>query len=382
MANNSENTEWNLRYGGSRVPVNDTDEYGAPFALGSSDEAWKEGSANKAVYDTITMDNSFPEGDDKINADAGNLDLRHLALYVNPDMLYGYKGDAKSRVPGDQMSYRGYPTQVVNTFTFDLFSGSSGLFINFDGSSGAEEDSIVLVHTLAFKHKLPYDTTYTVEYLINSVSQLKMAIVVGSGKVTPTSYSITELVGVEVSEPVSLPLVTGEVFFSLPIVGLTGDQTFEFNLIEFSSGDPYYGTITDTTTVVTEDTYSQSNNNTELGMCRVLGLQYDPTYILNTCSEVTEYLVGSHPGVTLYRPKDVIVQVGAIMYSDVECTQPAPANKYMWADYSYTVNDSHFYRVVRFMEVGSQGEVVKYYPNISTVGSKYCAVAGTPSGLL
>lgn len=378
MANNSENSDWNDRYGGSRVPVNDTGLPGAPFALGSSLAEWKLGSANKAVYDTITIDKDFPETDDLLNAVDGAIDLAHLALYVIPDMLYGYIGDARNRVPNDQMSYRGYPTPVVADFTLTLESASSGFYINYDGSSGASQDNIVLAHSLTLFHKLPYNTEYTVEYLLNTVSKLKISIVNGIGELNASTYTITEIEGVVVESPEALPLPLGSIFFSLPIEGLAGTQTFQVNLLEFSGSDPYYGAIANQTVAVLEAEYSPTNNWRSLGFSTRLLDSFDMTYYLNTCSEINKlYLTAGISG-ELFISKNDVIQIGTTLYSNSDLTITALPGKYLWTEYAYTTEEGVYFRIQSYVQIGALGVVVLNYPDVSTIGSLYCAIGGPP----
>lgn len=379
MASNAENITWNELYEGARVPVNDTGVPGAPFALSSSDSAWTEGSANKAVYDTVLLNGPFPDTTDKLNAEDGSIDLAHLALYVNSDMLYGYIGDARGKVPGDMMSYRGYPTQVVKDFTLVLDSANSANYINYDGTVGTIGDAIVMKHNLELAHKLPYGSSYIIEYFINTVSKLKIAMTNLIGNVNATAYSIIEIEGVEVLEPVILPLPLEAIYFSLLSDALTGDQTFEVKLVEFSSSNPYYGTIVDQSIIVTEAEYDPGNNWRSLGVSTKLVEPFDMSYYLNTCSEIDKVHLIQGENTELFITASDTLQVGVTLFADNTLIPTAPAGKYIWTTYAYGVIDGVYFRINSYIQLDALGKIVLYYPDVSSIGAMYCAIGGDPN---
>jgi len=172
MANNNDNLEWNTLHGGVRVPINDSGEDGAPFALGSHDVAWEDGSVNKAVKTMMEhQGNSFLPAD-SVDGLAGKLNLAALIKYADKGLMYGFQGDAKGSLGGDMMAYRGYPTVSVN-LTWSLEECVPCYRKLLDGS----DDSSPHVNWIYFpvlaelEQTMPYDVIVSVHIAGNYSSQ-------------------------------------------------------------------------------------------------------------------------------------------------------------------------------------------------------------------
>jgi len=119
--NNNMNSIWNTKYGGKRVPINDSDNDGAPFMwfnLGSSDP-WYAGNVNRAVKaynDDLDIDITPYLTPEELTAyNNGVATLYTLNNVININCTYGYKGDRNGSGFGDTMGARGYPTPKFET---------------------------------------------------------------------------------------------------------------------------------------------------------------------------------------------------------------------------------------------------------------------------
>lgn len=107
---------------GIRVPLDDrglATLHDRPFALGNHIVGWKEGSVNLAVKKLMDVRGETAEAGDVADLNAGKLDIRRLNKYIDKDMLYGYQGDSRNKIPNDLMSFRGYPTYEIIGITYE-----------------------------------------------------------------------------------------------------------------------------------------------------------------------------------------------------------------------------------------------------------------------
>ena len=207
MADNSENSAWNERYDGNRVPINDTPgSYGAPFMLfdKSSQTEWSEGSVNRAVKATYEANGG--DASNNSNLDNGIATLKTMSSYVKIEMVYGVNGTARMSVPDASVQYRGYPTGVINNGSLQVdYFVSKGYnkttsFIDPDGTDNASNTDPNHVYTSIrtipkLKLSLPYEYilkfTCTSNFFESSVEYPEVFIKYNKNENIPSSYSFS-----------------------------------------------------------------------------------------------------------------------------------------------------------------------------------------------
>ena len=172
---------------GIRVPLDDRGSLtnkDRPFALGNHIIGWKEGSANMAVKKLWDIRSGNVDASDLADYNAGILDLRRLNKYIDNDMLYGFNGDARGRVPNDLMSYRGYPTYEITDIVYEsielnqdtvitqntgnekITSMNDNIFNQVVRDYGTtfpitvDNDYVIMSGYVDLKNSVPFDTIY------------------------------------------------------------------------------------------------------------------------------------------------------------------------------------------------------------------------------
>lgn len=242
MAQNSENAAWNAKHNGKRVPINDSGQGGYPFALGSNQPNWSDGSANYAVKSYLDFVGKSFSTEDAADGAAGILDIPRLNRYIFPDLLYGRNGDARGTVIRDAMSMRGYPTGEV-TIDFDKTNCSGCYRVSVDGSAA----DAVLGSWLNFsvqttlKTPLPYDVVNTVviegiyDSAYNQYATIQLKIISGE-----TVSSLVKVAG-DVTWLASdkawfgCNISTGNLYYTLSSVSTNEESTPTYDIIPISS---------------------------------------------------------------------------------------------------------------------------------------------------
>ena len=374
---NTENDVWNDKHNGCRVPINDTGIEGAPAALKSSDPSWERGSINKAVVSTWNLENQFnPE--DVADSNAGVLDLLRCTRYVNKDMLYGFNQDSRGKVPGDAMSFRGYPTAVVAGTEFNVVYANSIKEWSPNGALGEIGEYSILSSKVTLAYKLPYAFQYTIT-LKHWVGEGQFTIStyevqIASGHLTPTHYR-------EVGETTWNTLSGGLVYLSVDTSEFTTDKLYSIiysNVVQ----TPYYNTLSSPNITIELDDYRPPVDP----LYYSIGFAYFTLGIINidcfvnNCNEI----LGDVLGVDVeFNPRELFLQygatvsVGADVFLDIDGINRPMAGKYVWAHYSYSYSGDvdplnpavgdveDIYRITQYIEVNSQGVISKAYTNVT-----------------
>lgn len=101
---------------GLRVPLDNRGTLSTldrPFALFSNDPEWERGSVNKAVKHMATYYGKSIHPDDLADFNAGTMSIPVARKYLMREFICGNSGNSRYKVPGDMMSFRGYPTMDV-----------------------------------------------------------------------------------------------------------------------------------------------------------------------------------------------------------------------------------------------------------------------------
>ena len=362
------NNEWNDKHVNVRVPINNSNENAAFYQLNASPD-WKNGAVGTVVYNTYITTPGYVEHPD-FNALETYLALDFSALlkYVNTDMLYGRLGDARNIVPGNALSFRGYPTGEVNVNAYTLENATSPTYITY---AGIEDPSvsgisfIVLSLALRLKHRLPYPFELTLTLTENGNPEDVVQV-----KINPGNLDITHvrLVGEE-----TYTAVTGSrVWFSRDIALLSGDITY---IISFSDviQAPYYGSLQSVLQVVSEAEYTPGNPSeiTE----RLFWTPYldwshsDFINRVEKCAEITDVELDQlEIGTQLYIKIGETLQIGTTLYTDKDATITASEGTYLYVTYEYTQNiegsDVDIFTINHYFILNTSGQVVYLQTNI------------------
>lgn len=371
---NTENEAWNLLHNGCRVPVNDTGVDGAPAALSSRIPEWANGSLNKAVKTTYELKYEIPE--DMVEAfEAGAVSLRDLGGFVIRPMLYGYMGDARNTMPGSMMSYRGYPTPIINTTLLTKFLASSkGSLLNgtTNGSSGGKWTTVVYGVTVA--EKLPYDTIHTVSADLHSSSGTmnlnSCFVLIASGQNVISAYKLLE------EDPWTY-ITGGKIFFTVNTASLTGQITIETTPSNFLQA-PYHGTLNPISVVLEHAEYNQASPAGYM-----YGLFYRNPSIdnidcfVNSCNKISEAnLFNTSSEVhELYLKNADSLTYGVDVFSNKECTVKATVGRYVMATFLYyhAESDRRIYTIDTIVGVDSSGKISTLHVDISA-GADDCLI--------
>jgi len=116
------NSAWKTAHGGKRVPYNDdgvddSNTYYALFDLGDSDT---EGSINYVVKETAILNGIDVTGYN------GKWEIPTISnSKLKQDMLYGKNGTSRGTAPIDTLSFRGYPTPIIESVVVSASSAYS-----------------------------------------------------------------------------------------------------------------------------------------------------------------------------------------------------------------------------------------------------------------
>lgn len=348
MYSNDDNNEWNANHLGKRVPINDTGIDGAPFTIAGSKD-WLEGSVNNAVYSTHLLKDTPPVYPDEDQATLGVLGIKPLLKYTNKEMLYGYSADARNKIPGDAMSFRGYPTPIITLNTLALISNPSNLAWDYIGNTyGSAGQFVVMSYTPTIKFKVPYNIQYTVELTNGLTSYLIVEVQIASGSLTVTHYRL-------VGEETWIALPDNKIYFSVDSSGLAGSQTFTATITDFIQS-PYYGDLSPVDLIV-----SISGSPP---VASTLG----PAYYGDGLSEFIEYsercreysghdLFPKMGAPTLYLRNIDILKVGTTLYLDETALTPASNGQFMYVVPAYHDSESgeNIYAVIIYLILNSSG---------------------------
>ena len=370
---NALNTIWNEAHNGMRVPINNTGIPGAPAALNASLPEWTDGSINKAVYNAWIQYYTFNDVD-VADAEGGTMDLLRCTRHVIPEMLYGFNGDSRYKTPGDAMSFRGYPTGIVLAHSTNVETPYSEDYWDASGTlvSSAGRYSILSSQVL-LQFKIPYDFQYTVLIKQGTSILFTYEVQIEAGNFVPTHYR-------GVGDTNWIPLSSGKVYFSMDMLGFSGDQVFTIqagNVVQ----EPFYGTLDDIVTTLEEQYY----NPASVPIIQHIGIYYRTASLvniscyINSCSEISgEKLFLDNGGIhsQLYTPFGN-VGLGYDVFIDEFGTVPAPVGQYLGVDYKYLYYPSGsftgvaVYRINRDITVGTLGKITSFYNNV-TAGSDGC----------
>ena len=133
MADNSENSAWNARYDGNRVPGNNhIGSSKAPFALFNQGDSWSEGSFNRAVKATYEINGGDASNNSNLND--GIATMKTLGSYIKIEMMYGVNATSRMSTPEDTMHGRCYPTPVVYTDDYHYIDNFTSYGVTPTGS--------------------------------------------------------------------------------------------------------------------------------------------------------------------------------------------------------------------------------------------------------
>lgn len=382
MLSNAENEEWNLAHNGCRVPINDTGIQGAPAALSSADPEWERGSLNKAVRETYLLSNEIPLIT-KDMFDRGVVDLKTLRSYVTRDMLYGFGGDARGRLPGDMMSFRGYPTPVIVDCITSIFQAGVTHSINVDGLGVTEQSKWLTVqHIVKLKYKLPYDVTYTLTTTLTSKGVTTNPFVF---EVTiPKNSHYIKFYKTPDSEQL-ISTVEGKLYFPINTRLDTENVLFEVALTNVVQA-PYYGILSNSALIIPSTIY----NPIPSPVGYFLGAAYKSPNIpnvacmVNTCNKIKEsYLFTATPELEpylVYMRSGETLTVNTKIYSDSLCTLPHSGGSYVFAKFLYTddTTSTKIYEVKTYVRVSGDGTIYEIYQDLGS-GYDDCWASGVCS---
>lgn len=388
--NNSENVTWNDLHGGARVPINDTDVDGAPFNLNGSDPAWTQGSINKAIYDTHIIGGGTYDEDDAEDSESLNLAFLTQLRYINNDMLYGYNADARNTIPGDFMSFRGYPTATLSQFlTIESKHTTREVLIN--GQEGSSGNFAVFKYVLNSTYKMPYNIDFTITLQINgNTINTDFIYRVEKGFNFITHYRNPNLDEEINGEEIQYwkPVDRG-INISVNVEGLSGDLICTAdNSIVFQA--PYYGNLPLISSIVTEIEYNPVIifPTTSLGVPS-RGVSVDGSMDLTTisnyetrvekCNELvtSELYPRLQRGSFIYIRNEDTLEVGTKLYLDPEgtigCVRDADdIGAHFWAEGSYYSNTlASVFRITRFLMI-DENSIITYFdePGQGYLGEK------------
>jgi len=371
---NSENVDWIAKYkfgeyprlNGGRVPINDTGVPGAPFAALADSALWKEGSVNRAVYQTHIMQGDM-QPEDIDDGTFGTLDFDKLLRYVNKDMLWGFNSDARNKVPGDYMAYRAYPTPILShSFTATPYTTRQELI---DGKAWFSGRYTILKHQLLTAYQVPYDIVYSVDIKVNNVSvETDVEFRINAGSFYTTHYRRTA--NDETEPPEWLPTPRGAIFHSIDTESLTGPLVCTADIL-YITQEPYYGTVPQAGLTVLESEYSPTVPGT------LMAINLNPVYpAMSTkvyeskkaqCTEVRqnkEFLSINFIDRKFYTNLGASARNGDTVYADINGTTTIVSDgldpgSYMFLEYAYgdyypaNFSNGETYKIVAYITIDS-----------------------------
>lgn len=375
MASNSENEVWNENHQGARVPVNDTFVAGAPFQLNGSTE-WDDGCVARAVYEThiIRDDIVPPVFSDDTDAQTYQLHFSSLLKYINHDMLYGYSGDARYKRPGNLLAFRGYPTPILTVQSWTVQDATGPTEVLIDGSAGSVGSGswIVMGYQFTIKYPLPYDLIFTLQFYEGINLEGTYTIRIESGSRFITHYRVPHDPQVQEEPNPWIVVAENKAWFSVDSAFYTGNITLSANPTNILQA-PYYGTIGQFDTVVTEAEYNPGGGGGNAAQKLFGGAWYgwNESQLLariTQCREIAEKELDllASPYILYLKTGDTL-QIGTTLYQDKDATITGAAGNYLWATWGYFDSiHGDIYLLNDFLTLDSAGKIVFLVTDIET----------------
>lgn len=367
VLSNVENSTWNEAHGGNRIPINNSEVEGAPFALSSNDPSWKNGSVNNAVYKTYILENYLDEE---------SFDFSRLIPLINKNMLYGFNGESRGKNIHDLLSFRGYPTPEIYD-TVALFSAVSSSLIDVEGNSGVQSKCIVFTHCLTLNYKVPFEIVFNLNLTINNnLIPVLYDFKIDPGNLKTTHYRVT---AEEVNEWV--PLVGNKAYFSFASEDVYGDVNIEIFSTNIVQEPVYYSNdLAQKTLIIPEIQYSPNMiYGNYIGPTAFKGESVDGTFDLSTVSnylsrveQCNDFLTEELFPKTIYQNQFFLktgdfLGVGTKLYRDINAVLPALSNPSDAGAFFWVENAPYFdttyktiFQISKFLILNSDS-IITYY---------------------